>query len=122
MTDANSQSVCLNHPDVPATGRCSVCRKPICDACTVMSRGQRFCSYECMADAQRTGAKVEAIEQGKARGDRRIQMRRAGAVIVLVILAAAGWYLYANHKDKVAEEMKELQRKAVELQGEGRGK
>lgn len=35
--------LCTNHPTTEATGLCSRCQRPFCDACTIDLLGQRFC-------------------------------------------------------------------------------
>ena len=40
-------SVCLNHQDRIASGRCSLCLKPVCEECTIKEGNVIFCSEEC---------------------------------------------------------------------------
>ena len=119
MSETIQGSVCLNHPDVPATGRCSVCRKPICDECTVMYEGQKFCSQECKASAMRTGNLVQRMEEGKARAEQRSMIRTLIWLVILVVLASAGWYYYSNHGAEMEQQLQNVKEKAAELQKEG---
>jgi len=45
-------SVCLNHQDREAIGRCKLCLKPICEECKVISTIGMFCSAECRNKAE----------------------------------------------------------------------
>lgn len=94
-------SVCLNHPNVPATCRCSVCRKPICDECAIRENGAVYCSQNCRADAIRTGAKVNTMNEHKAAGDaKRATAKLIWWIIILAIIGAGVWY-YMTHKEQV---------------------
>jgi len=88
-------SVCLNHPDVPASFRCAVCGKPICSECAIKDGGMTYCSQECRADAIRTGAMVDAVVAKKNSGKVRRAIARLIWLIVLIAVAA-GAYCFRN--------------------------
>ena len=82
-------SVCLNHPNTPATHRCAVCRKPLCDTCAILDHGAAYCSQQCRADAIRTSAMVNQALDAKRRTSRRACIRSLVVLIILAALAAA---------------------------------
>ncbi|MBP5638030.1 MAG: B-box zinc finger protein, partial [Victivallales bacterium] len=88
----NEGSVCLNHPDVPASFRCAVCGKPICSECAIKEGGLTYCSQKCRADAIRTGAMVDAVAAKKNSGKLKRAIIRLIGLIILVAAVAGGYY------------------------------
>ena len=84
-------SVCLNHPDVPASFRCAVCGKPICSECAIKDGGMTYCSQQCRADAIRTGAMVDAVTAKKNAGKARRAIIRLIWLVILVAVAVAAY-------------------------------
>ena len=39
--------VCLNHPNIDATSRCTSCFKPMCNECIIKDTGEDFCTQVC---------------------------------------------------------------------------
>ena len=99
-------SVCLNHPDVPASFRCAVCGKPICSECAIKDGGMTYCSQECRADAIRTGAMVDAVNAKKNAGKARRAIIRLIWLIILVAAAVGGYYYYTQHKSEIDSKVK----------------
>ena len=122
-------SVCLNHPNVPAVARCAVCRKPICADCVVKKDGVTYCSAKCRDDAIRTGAMVEGVEESKARSNAKILLKRIIILIILLALAAGGWFAYNKFKDdpegkkllkNVTKEVKKASQKVEQTVDQGK--
>jgi len=86
--------VCLNHPETPATDRCSACFKPLCDDCVLLYKGQSYCSEECITQASRT---VDNIEKFKASEKRflfkRMIVKVFKFIIFLLILLVVLYFL-----------------------------
>lgn len=102
----NEGSVCLNHPDVPASFRCAVCGKPICSECAIKEGGLTYCSQKCRADAIRTGAMVDAVAAKKNSGKLKRAIIRLIGLIILVAAVAGGYYYYTHHKGEIDSKMK----------------
>lgn len=94
-------SVCLNHPDVPASFRCAVCGKPICSDCAIKDGGMTYCSQQCRADAIRTGAMVSNVNAHKNTGNTKRLIIKLVWLIIIVALAAGGYYYYTQHKGEI---------------------
>lgn len=94
-------SVCLNHPDTPASFRCAVCGKPICSECAVKADGLTFCSRSCQADAQRTGAAVASTLESKNRAAKKSRVRTTVLLLIFLFIAVAVYWFYVNNKAKI---------------------
>ena len=115
-------SVCLNHPDRPAVSRCTTCFKPICGECIERVHGEEFCSEQCAANYEGTRSGVTEFEE---RHKQRRAARFRRRVIVLVVLAVAGYFGYryvkqnpnavGDIKRKAEEARKAVQQKAKQL-------
>jgi hypothetical protein len=89
-----SNKYCEKHRTVPATGKCSVCGKPICPQC--MELFGYFCSSLCKnkADLQGVAAPVYAGTKNKAEAR---FWRRAGLIfgsVVAVMVFAVGFWVW----------------------------
>ena len=60
--------VCLNHPQRPASARCSHCQKPVCAACVVSRDDTAYCSDACVqARAHFQSREARRALEGKKR-------------------------------------------------------
>ena len=88
---ATTNSVCLNHPDQPASSRCTTCFKPVCGECITRAHGEDFCSEQC---ASNYGATRDTIEEFQQQTDRRRAAKRRRRLIMLIILGVAAYFAY----------------------------
>jgi hypothetical protein len=74
---------CRNHPNVPATGRCTGCAEEFCSNCLVDVRGQQYCSAcKVMAlEGKVPGAAMAAQERGQ------LPNKAAKEVLILSIVS-----------------------------------
>ena len=114
-------SVCLNHPERPASSRCAVCFKPVCEECARQADGGPFCSEECLESHSRTQGSVGAWHEQTAR--ERARQRRA-RLIKLAILIAVGVaaYLYFTRNPGKLGQLKDKAGRAVHEVQKGVGK
>jgi hypothetical protein len=94
-------SVCLNHPERPASVRCSVCFKPVCEECAIRSEGSTFCSQACLANLERTQGGVAAWREQGARERARRRRRRLIKLIILVVVGVAAYVYFTRHPAKL---------------------
>jgi len=88
---------CAKHPREPATEKCAVCHKPICPKCLALFG--YFCSPFCKAKADAENIRVPAYANLSTAVEARLLRRMARvfaaiAVLVVLILAAGGWYIF----------------------------
>lgn len=105
-------SVCLNHPERPASTRCTVCFKPVCAECARQDGGGIFCSQECQESFARTQGSVGAWHEQTNRERAR---RRRARLIKLVILIALGVaaYLYLTRNPDRLDQLRDKAAKTV---------
>lgn len=113
-------SVCLNHPNTPATHRCAVCRKPLCDTCAILDHGAAYCSQQCRADAIRTSAMVNQALDAKRRTSRRACIRSLVVLIILAALAAAAYWYYKQNAETVNRQFEQIQKEAQQQLQQGK--
>lgn len=113
-------SVCLNHPNTPATHRCAVCRKPLCDACAILDHGAAYCSQQCRADAIRTSAMVNQALDAKRRTRRRTCVRSFLGLLILAALAAAAYWYYTQNAENVNRQFEQIQKEAQQQLQKGK--
>ena len=101
-------SVCLHHPDRPATTRCDVCFKPICAECAMHTGEGTFCSQDCI---DKFSGIEENVGQWYAQESRRKSRRFRRRVMGLVILLVAAWALY-RYFNRNPDKLNELKTKA----------
>ncbi len=90
-------SVCLNHPDRPATARCTVCFKPVCAECLIRNDDGGFCSETCAANYARTRGSLDAWHEQRRR-EAAVRRRRMLVRLAVLVCAALAVYLYlARH-------------------------
>ena len=108
-----SESVCLNHPDTPAVCRCATCGKPVCSQCVVSRNGSSYCSEKCADDAANSVGRVNSTLDEKARSDAKRAVRAIVTVIILLAVAAAGYFLYRRNEKKVDSFIRKTENKVV---------
>ena len=96
-----SESVCLNHPDTPATARCATCGKPVCSQCVIHRNGLDYCSESCADSADSSVGRVDSALNSKRKTDAQARRRNAILFFLLILAAAAGYYFYTRNRDKV---------------------
>jgi len=106
-------SVCLNHPDRPATERCTVCFKPICGECAVRSGQAAFCSQTCSGNYERTRGTIGAWHDQRQRELSRRRRRMIVRLVILLILAIAA-YLYFSRNPDTLDSLKNRAGKTVQ--------
>ena len=106
-------SVCLNHPDRPASTRCTVCFKPVCSECAIMAaEGSVFCSQECLGKYDRTRDSVESWHEVRTRERARRRRRTLIKAIILIGLGVAAYLYFTRHPGKL-DQLKDKAGKAV---------
>jgi len=86
--------VCLNHPDSPATDRCTACFKPLCDDCVLLHEGHSFCSEECISQSVRTTENINQFKLAEKRSNfKRFIARLFKFIIFIGILAGVVYFL-----------------------------
>ena len=105
-------SVCLNHPERPASTRCTVCFKPICGECAVTDEGGTFCSPECVAGFDRTQGSVAAWREQGARARARRRRARLVKLLILIALGVAAYLYFTRHPGKL-DQLKDKAGKAA---------
>jgi len=101
-------SVCLNHPDRPASTRCDVCFKPICGQCAVETHDGTFCSQACLANFGDTQGGVTQWHAQQGRMNARRWRRR---MILLIVLCGLGWAAY-RYFTRNPDKLDQLKREA----------
>jgi hypothetical protein len=114
-------SVCLNHPDRPATARCTVCFKPVCEECLIRDGAAGFCSQVCADNYGRTKGTVDAWHGQRQRDVARRRRRTLVRLIVLLIIAIAA-YLYFTRNPGKLDRLKDSAGKTVQGVKRGIGK
>ena len=96
-----SGTYCLNHPDTPAVARCATCGKHICAQCVVTKNGTNYCSEACAQAAANSAGRVDtAVEAGRRNASKAL-VRRVVTLIVIIVIAAVGWFLYKKYQKDV---------------------
>ena len=106
-----SDSVCLNHPDTPATTRCTTCGRPVCGKCVVRRDGADYCSESCAASAQSSAGRVGSVMARKKKSENGKRIRTIIILILLIAAAAAGYSYYKKNKSKVDRSLQNTIRK-----------
>lgn len=106
-----SDSVCLNHPDTPATTRCTTCGRPVCSKCVVRKNGADYCSESCAASAESSAGRVSSVMASKKKSESGKRIRTIIILILVIILAAAGYSYYKKNKSKVDRSLQSTLRK-----------
>jgi hypothetical protein len=88
---STGNSVCLNHPDSPATTRCTTCFKPICADCVVRAEGEDFCSEVCKANYEGSRDSLERFQEITRR---RRAARRRRQLVMLIVLGGVAYFGY----------------------------
>lgn len=112
---ANNDSVCLNHPDTPATARCASCSKPVCARCIVQKNGKNYCSQKCADLAEQGAARVDSVLDNKQKVERKGRTRNIVIAIIVLAAVAGGicWYMHYREESKtLAEETDDFFQKA----------
>ena len=112
-----SQSACLNHPESPAAARCATCGKPVCQICLVQRNGACYCSNQCADNAEKSFGRVNTVIESKQRADGKAFKRGIIFLIILAILAAAGYFYYVNNKAEVQRTLKKTERQLKRTEG-----
>jgi len=88
-------SSCINHPERPSTVRCRRCNVPICNKCKVVTAHGVYCSKACAEQMAAFLKKAASLDRPmrKAKGG---LMRLLTKLVVLIVVAGAGWYLVKN--------------------------
>ncbi|MFC1735736.1 B-box zinc finger protein [Candidatus Hydrogenedentota bacterium] len=94
MALVDSKSVCKNHPDKAAVGRCKRCGIAVCKECALMSPRGVFCSEVCQEQFVTFEHKAKELDKQ----DRPFRAKRkiAGLIktgIIVAVVAAALYYL-----------------------------
>lgn len=95
MSSKIKQSVCLNHPNVPAVAHCATCRKPICEECVKTAKGISCCSDACLQNALDSQVVVGDIMARKKKSELKRVIRN---FILLLFVLAAAWFAYQHRQ------------------------
>ena len=106
-----SDSVCLNHPDTPATTRCTTCGRPVCSKCVVRKNGADYCSESCAASAQASAGRVSSVMASKKKSESGKRIRTIIILIILIVVGLAGYGYYRKNKSKVDRSLQSTLRK-----------
>ena len=87
--------VCLNHPEVEATTKCTTCFKPLCQECVVRRERHAYCSQQCLENHLRTSGNVSRVVARERAIQRRKLILQTATILVLavVLIAAALFFL-----------------------------
>lgn len=96
-----SDSYCLNHPDTPAAARCAACGKPVCARCVVTQNGVDYCSEACARAAADSAGRVDSAVEAGRRNASKARARQAVTLIVIVVIALVGWFLFKKYRKEV---------------------
>ena len=96
-----SGTYCLNHPDTPAVARCATCGKHICAQCVVTKNGAKYCSEACAQAAANSAGRVDTAVKAGRRNASKALVRRVVTLIVIIVIAAVGWFLYKKYQKDV---------------------
>ena len=88
--------VCLNHPDIDATSRCTSCFKPICNTCIINDAGEDFCTQVCAEKHKRTNETVQSYKERKK------SSHLFRNLVILIILGTAAYWA-VNNQEKVKD-------------------
>ncbi len=116
VTKSVQDSVCLNHPNVPAVTRCTTCFKPICGACVITALDRDFCSDECVRSYTASRENVEAYAEDTRRRRKKGLFRLLVKLVILIAVVAAAYQYFGKNPDDLAQ----LKKKAAELAEKGK--
>lgn len=116
-----SDSVCLNHPDIPAAARCAACGKPICESCILKRNGSSYCSERCAEDAEKADGRVKEVMEGTQRVHARKRVRMLFLLFSLLLLCLAAYAFYARNSEKIHLFLKQTERQIRETVGQNAG-
>lgn len=92
-------SVCLNHPEREATGKCATCFKPVCSECMVTHQGQIFCSELCKLRCEQTADGVDRYTQNNRSLKRRGLVKKLIIITVLIGIAVGAMIYLKNNPE-----------------------
>ena len=96
-----SGTYCLNHPDTPAVARCATCGKHICAKCVVTRNGAKYCSEACADAAANSAGRVDSAVEAGRRNASRSRTRGIITLILIIVIAVVGWFLYKKYQKNV---------------------